>query len=51
MGIDIIKDERFKEANKNFLSMLALLKREGLGEIKHYEAISQTDETFFVDLF
>lgn len=41
--IDIVKDERFAEANKKFSSMLAVLKREGLGETKHYEAISQQD--------
>ena len=41
--IDIIKDEAFREANVNFNSMLAHLKREGLGETNHYETISSSD--------
>ena len=40
-NIDIIKDERFREANASFSAMLALLKREGFGEVKHHLQVAR----------
>ena len=42
-NIDIIKDPQFRDANLNFDAMLTKLKKEGFGETKHYNAISDND--------
>ena len=47
-GIYIINDPRFKAANDVFFATMVQIKKEGLGEVKHKEIISEKDlETLY----